>query len=62
MPLSLEGLLDFDFWNSENLKEFFKEFEELADKCRLIKKEKVKTIVKYIDKRDKEILKKIREI
>jgi len=45
--------LDFDFWNSENLKEFFKEFEELADKCRLIKKEKVKTIVKYIDKETK---------
>jgi len=45
--------LNFDFWNSENLKEFFEEFEELADKCRLIKEEKVKTIVKYIDKETK---------
>ena len=51
--------LNFDFWNSEGFKEFFKEFKELADKCGLIKKEKAKTVVKYIDKEIKKFWKRL---
>jgi len=41
---------DFDSRNPEELKEFLKEFEELAEKSRLTTREKAKIMVKYVDK------------
>jgi len=37
---------DFDSRNPEDLKEFLEKFEELAEKCGLTAKEKVKMVVK----------------
>ena len=39
--------------NPEELKEFLEEFEELAERHRLMTKEKTKMVVKYIDKATK---------
>jgi len=44
---------DFDLRNSEELKEFLKEFKKLAKKSRLMTREKAKIMVKYADKKMK---------
>ena len=44
---------EFDLQNSEKLKEFLEEFEELAERHGLMTKEKTKMVVKYIDKETK---------
>ena len=41
---------EFDSRNPEELKEFLEEFEELAKRHRLTTKEKIKMVVKYVDK------------
>jgi len=43
----------FDSRNLEELKEFLKEFKELAEKFGLISREKVKIVVKYANKETK---------
>ena len=44
---------DFDSRNLEELKEFLEEFEKLAEKHGLTTKEKVKMVMKYVDKKTK---------
>ena len=44
---------DFDSRNPEKLKEFLKEFEELAEKSGLTTREKAKIVVKYVNKETK---------
>jgi len=44
---------DFDSRNPEELKEFLEEFEKLAEKHGLTTKEKVKMVMKYVDKKTK---------
>ena len=44
---------DFDLRNSKKLKEFLKEFKELAEKSGLTTKEKAKIVIKYVDKETK---------
>ena len=44
---------DFDSYNPEDLKDFLEEFEELAERCRLMEREKAKMVVKYVDKETK---------
>jgi len=41
---------NFDSQNPEELQEFLEEFEELAKRCRLTIREKVKVVVKYVDR------------
>jgi len=41
---------EFDLRNPEELKKFLEEFEELAKKHGLMTKEKIKMVVKYVDK------------
>jgi len=53
--------LDFDSQNSEDLKEFLEEFEELAEKCGLTAKEKAKIVVKYVDRETKKFWKRLEE-
>jgi len=50
---------DFDSRNPEELKEFLEEFEELAEKHGLTTKEKVKIVVKYMDKETKKFWKRL---
>ena len=53
--------LDFDSQNSEDLKEFLEEFEELAEKCGLTAKKKAKMVVKYADRETKKFWKRLKE-
>ena len=50
---------DFDSRNPKELKEFLEEFEELAEKHSLTTKEKVKMVVKYVDKEMKKFWKRL---
>jgi len=45
--------------NLEELKEFLKEFEELAERHRLTTKEKTKMVVKYVNKETKKFWKRL---
>jgi len=51
---------EFDSRNPEELKEFLKEFEELAERHGLITKEKAKIVVKYVDKEMKKFWKRLK--
>jgi len=50
---------EFDSRNSEELKEFLEEFEELAERHGLTTKEKTKMVVKYVDKKIKKFWKRL---
>jgi len=50
---------EFDLQNSEKLKEFLEEFEELAERHGLTTKEKTKMVVKYVDKETKKFWKRL---
>jgi len=52
---------DFDSHNHEDLKEFLEKFEELAEKYGLMKREKIKMVVKYVDKEMKKFWKRLEE-
>jgi len=51
---------EFDLQNPEELKEFLKEFEELAERYGLMTKKKTKTVVKYVDKEMKKFWKRLK--
>jgi len=50
---------EFDSQNTEELKEFLEEFEELAERHGLTTKEKTKMVVKYVDKETKKFWKRL---
>ena len=50
---------EFDSRNSEELKEFLEEFEELAKRHGLTTKEKTKMVVKYVNKETKKFWKRL---
>jgi len=50
---------EFDLQNPEKLKKFLEEFKELAERHGLTTKEKVKIVVKYVDKETKKFWKRL---
>jgi len=50
---------EFDSRNLEELKEFLEEFGELAERYRLMTKEKTKMVVKYVNKETKKFWKRL---
>jgi len=50
---------EFDLQNPEKLKKFLEEFKELAERHGLTTKEKVKIVVKYVDKEMKKFWKRL---
>jgi len=50
---------DFDLQNPEELQEFLEEFEKLAKRCGLTMREKVKMVVRYVDRETKRFWKRL---